>query len=535
MIKRLIVLLSAICVTMGVVQAPAQNFLKKLKNKAVEAVKSSASDPVKEAINAAENVEGVMGKGKKQTGKKANAKRSSRSGSETLSVAKKTVTIKLCDGVGRHVWNGRVAKVTPLPPENGAKQVTWGEALPFLSDMNNATLTSESEMLDKWVSSGKLSLEPVLVRREAMGHEFGRRISALEKVAEYLTSGDAAEEYQTAVPLENEYFKRAIQSDLTSLYPYLDKEAVKFYKSINRLTHTVTVSVYDGNSADAAIVQIGEMWFKVNKGQKTAKLLYFDMDESVGKDYTVPSSIDYAGSTFSVTEIDNSAFADMKMRSVTLSPGLKKIGEYAFARTRIASINIPPTVTEIGNRAFHNMPALTSVVVPDNVTKMGLGVFSLCTALTEAKLPVRLDKMRNTIFYGCKALTKVVLPQNVTTLPVSTFEGCKALARVDLPQSVATIEQSAFKDSGISSVPVTESLVKIGYSAFEGCNRLTSLSLPSRVDIGMMAFKDCKGLKKVAIGQQYKADVQALYSIFTGCTFVKTGMTTVPSCVSFNP
>ena len=289
------------------------------------------------------------------------------------------------------------------------------------------------------------------------------------------------------------------------------------------------------NSAEASVVQTGEMWFKVNKGQKTAKLLYFDMDESVGKDYTVPSTINYAGSTYSVTEIDNSALADMKMRSVTLSPGLKKIGEYAFARTQIASINIPSTVTEIGNRAFHNMPALTSVVVPDNVSKMGLGVFSLCTALTDAKLPVRLDNMRNTTFMGCKALTKVTLPQNITTLPMSTFEGCKALSHVDLPQSVETIDQSAFKNSGISSVSVTESLTKIGSSAFEGCNRLSSLSLPSRVDIGMMAFKDCKGLKKVAIGQQYKADVQALYSIFTGCAFVKIGMTAVPSCVSYNP
>ena len=132
-------------------------------------------------------------------------------------------------------------------------------------------------------------------------------------------------------------------------------------------------------------------------------------------------------------------------------------------------------------------------------------------------------------------LSKVTLPQNLTELPVGTFQDCKSLTHVDVPQSVSKYDQNCFANSGMTSVPVPAQLTSIGSGAFEGCTRITSISLPSRVEIDMFAFKNCKGLKKVAIGQQYKANPNELYMLFNGCSFVSPRMMKVPACVTFNP
>lgn len=141
--------------------------------------------------------------------------------------------------------------------------------------------------------------------------------------------------------------------------------------------------------------------------------------------------------------------------------------------------------------------------------------------------------MGNTVFWLCSSLTQVTLPQNLTKLPQSTFEDCKALTHVDLPNSITVIDQNAFKHTGLTSVPVPASLTKIKCNAFEGCSKLTSVSLPARVELDFMSFKDCKALKKVAIGKQYKDDPSALYGAFMGCSFVNPRMTKAPACVTF--
>ncbi len=318
------------------------------------------------------------------------------------------------------------------------------------------------------------------------------------------------------------------------LYPGLNEKTVEYFKSIDRKTKEITVRVYEGNSAYDNKMHIGEMWFNLHFGDRTATLERLDNDESVGKDYTVPSTVRYAGCVFRVTEIGASAFQGMKMRSVTLSPGLKAIGTHAFYETSISEINIPPTVTKIDSHAFGANAALKRIVLPNSVKTIGRGVFSGCTGLTEAVLPNRVETMENTVFWGCKSLTSVTLPQNLTELEEATFRDCTSLTHVDLPQSVAVIKENAFCNTAMTSVPLTESLKEIRSGAFEDCNRLTSVSLPSRVALDMWAFKNCKSLRKAAIGVQYKDIPDDVYMMFIGCPFAQKPLTKMPACVTFN-
>ena len=528
-------LLSTLCLTMGTTQAPAQGFLNKLKNKGAKLVKQAMPDAVKDVVNTVEKTEGEASKTRNRVESKVRNRTRMQGnstmagGGVTLSPKKKEITIKLCRGLGPSTWYGRKNARSPQPPVC-SKQDSWYRSLPFIHDMDNASLVAESQMLEKWIrSNSSETCTPVVVRREENTREMGERIRALDNAVRYLNG--SVEEMPEV--LESGAFKRAMQSDCSPLYPSLESETVTYLKSINRTTKEVKVTVYEGNSAYDNKMNIDEMWFEVNPSERTAKLLEMD-DESAGKDYTVPSSIRFAGHLFRVTEIGASAFSEKKVKSVTLPMGLKSIGDNAFMSSAISEISIPATVTNIGKGAFSNIPTLKTISVPNSVKTIGHSCFVACTGLTEVKLPARLEKLWNNMFSGCRSLTKVTLPQNIDKIDTGTFEDCKALAHIDLPQSVTTIGVNAFKNTALTEVPVTTSLKLIDSNAFEGCNGLTSVSLPASVQIEFEAFKNCKNLRKATISAEHRGIPDDIYMIFMGCPFAQKPLTSVPSCVTFS-
>lgn len=536
-------LLSTLCLTMGTTQAPAQGFLNKLKNKGAKLVKQAMPDPVKDVVNTVEETEGAATRTRNRVESKVRNRTSGAStrrtrtqagsstagGSVTLSSKKKEITIKLCRGLGPSISGGHKSARSPLPP-TCSKQDSWYRSLPFIHDMDNASLVAEANMLDNFVKKHSSEVcSPVVVRVEENREEMGERTRALDNAVRYL-NGSTDEMPEV---LESGAFKRAMQSDYSALYPSLEPETVTYLKSINRTTKEVTVTVYEGNSAYDNKMNIDEMWFEVNPSERTAKLLEMD-EESAGKDYTVPSSIRFGGHVFRVTEIGASAFNEKKVKSVTLPMGLKSIGDNAFMSSTISEINIPATVTNIGKLAFSNIPTLKTISVPNSVKTIGLSCFVMCTGLTEAKLPARLEKLENSMFRGCRSLTKVTLPQNIDKIDTGTFEDCKALAHIDLPQSVTTIGLNAFKNTALTEVPVTTNLKLIDSNAFEGCNGLTSVSLPASVQVENEAFKNCKNLRKATISAEHRGIPDDIYMIFMGCPFAQKPLTSVPSCVTFS-
>lgn len=538
-------LLSTLCLTMGTTQAPAQGFLNKLKNKGAKLVKQAMPDPVKDVVNTVEETEGAATRTRNRVENKVRNRTSGAStrrtrtqggsatagsgGGVTLSPKKKEITIKLCRGLGPSISGGRKNARSPLPP-TCSKQDSWYRALPFIHDMDNASLVAEVNMLDNFVKKHSLEVcSPVLVRREENSREMGERTRALNNAVRYLNGSDD----EMPEVLESGAFKRAMQSDYSALYPSLEPETVTYLKSINRTTKEVTVTVYDGNSAYDNRMNVDEMWFEVNPSERTAKLIEMD-DESAGKDYTVPSSIRFGGHMYRVTEIGGSAFYGKKVKSVTLPMGLKSIGDNAFMSSTISEINIPATVTNIGRGAFSNIPTLKTISIPNSVKTIGHSCFVVCTGLTEAKLPARLEKLENSMFKGCRSLTKVTLPQNIDKIDTGTFEDCKALAHIDLPQSVTTIGLNAFKNTALTEVPVTTNLKLIDSNAFEGCNGLTSVSLPASVQVENEAFKNCKNLRKATISAEHRGIPDDIYMIFMGCPFAQKPLTSVPSCVTFS-
>lgn len=79
----------------------------------------------------------------------------------------------------------------------------------------------------------------------------------------------------------------------------------------------------------------------------------------------IPESINYKGVTYSVTNIDNSAFAHSNLTSLTIGNSVTSIGEYAFSGcSGLSSVAIGSGVTWFGNNAFNeaDIPLIISLI-----------------------------------------------------------------------------------------------------------------------------------------------------------------------------
>ena len=118
--------------------------------------------------------------------------------------------------------------------------------------------------------------------------------------------------------------------------------------------------------------------------------LYYDLSGTTasvtGLDYaesgivSIPSSIKYDGTYYSVTSIGDYAFTQLYLTSITIPNSVTSIGRYAFSGcSGLTSVTIPNSVTDIGSHAFDDCTGLTSVTIPNSVTSIGDCAFSHCS------------------------------------------------------------------------------------------------------------------------------------------------------------
>ena len=131
---------------------------------------------------------------------------------------------------------------------------------------------------------------------------------------------------------------------------------------------------------------------------------------------TIPETVTYGGTTYSVTSINWKAF---------------------IYCTALTSITIPNSVTSIGSSVFSGCSSLTSIVV-----ESGNAVYDSrnnCNAIIETET--------NTLIAGCQS---TIIPNSVTSIGEYAFIHCESLTSITIPNSVTSIEEEAF--SGCSAL-----------------------------------------------------------------------------------
>jgi len=107
-----------------------------------------------------------------------------------------------------------------------------------------------------------------------------------------------------------------------------------------------------------------------------------------------------------VTSIYKDAFYQCdNLINVTISPGVKSIGDYAFANCRnLSSVELPSSITRISQGAFGNDVSLTSFTIPPNVDTIDPLCFGGCTNLKSLTIPASVTMIWDSAFVGCSSL-----------------------------------------------------------------------------------------------------------------------------------
>ena len=140
------------------------------------------------------------------------------------------------------------------------------------------------------------------------------------------------------------------------------------------------------------------------------------------------------------------------------------------------------SVTDIGDSAFYNCAGLTSVIFPSSLVSMQDNAFDACIGLTGTLiLPDSLTTLYQRVFTNCTGLTGIDFPASpMTFIDNHAFSGCTGLTSIDFPVST-TLGQAIFQScTGLTNINFPASTTSINYLTFSGCTGLTgTLTLPS--------------------------------------------------------
>ena len=251
---------------------------------------------------------------------------------------------------------------------------------------------------------------------------------------------------------------------------------------------------------------------------------------------TIPETVTYNGTTYSVTSIGEEAFHYCSsLTSITIPNSVTSIGKRAIASCKsLTSLTIPNSVTSIGDNTFESCRSLASITIPNSVTSIGDNAFYDCYRLTSVILPNSVTSIGEYAFARCFSLTSITIPNSVTSIGYQAFSGCSALTSIvvesgnavydsrencnaiietdtntliagcqstTIPNSVTSIGSGAFQNcSSLTSITIPNSVTSIGDSAFYYCHKLTSITIPNSVtSIGEYAFSRCSSLTSITI------------------------------------
>ena len=301
---------------------------------------------------------------------------------------------------------------------------------------------------------------------------------------------------------------------------------------------------------------------------------YFENIGEYSGSVTIPESVTYSGSTYSVTSIEDWTFSYCSsLTSVEIPNSVTSIGEAAFRYcSSLTSVEIPNSVTSIGDYAFEHCSSLTSVEIPNSVTSIGDDAFSWCSSLTSVVIGNSVTSIGYCAFEHCDGLTsiavaennqtydsrnncnaiietqtntliagcsKTTIPNSVTSIGYRAFFGCSSLTSVEIPNSVTSIGPYAFSAcSSLTSVEIPNSVTSIEGYAFSDCSSLTSVEIPNCVIyIGVGAFSGCSSLTSIAVAEDNQTydsrnNCNAIIETQTNTLIAGCSETTIPNSVT---
>ena len=331
----------------------------------------------------------------------------------------------------------------------------------------------------------------------------------------------------------------------------MKKQALKSFKHLFAFICLLSASL----PAFAHDVEVDGIYYNITSstdltvGVSYQGTSYSSYSNEYSGNITIPQTITYEGTTYSVTSIGDSAFRDCYgLTSVTISENITSIGAGSFdGCNKLTSVTIPHSVISIGDYAFYGCSNLDSVSIGNGVTSIGAAAFENCFSLKSvifnATNCTKMGLYYSPVFRHCSSLSSITIGNEVQTIPDNAFRGCSGLITITIPKNVTSIGNSAFMDcSGLTRVDITDltAWCNIEFSSSDSNplfyakklylngDNLTNLQIPDEItSIGKYSFYNCTGLTKLTIPNNVTSI--GFYS-FSNCLNLRD--ITIPSSVT---
>ena len=232
---------------------------------------------------------------------------------------------------------------------------------------------------------------------------------------------------------------------------------------------------------------------------------YYLLDTPYSGAITIPQTVEYGGTIYTVTALAESAFEDCgNVTSLTLPQTIRSIGSYCFYNCNFISLLLPDSLRRLGDHAFL-YSRVGSLHLPAHFEEYGNAAFWArnLTAITVDEANPRYRSIGGWL-YSKDSLMLCVVPDGKT-------------GTAHVPSFVRHIGKMAFGFcSHITSVSLPEGLTTIGDFAFNCCSAVNNVVIPSTVfSIGICPFSYCPQLTNLTIANgntHYIMDGLLLYS-----------------------
>ena len=226
-----------------------------------------------------------------------------------------------------------------------------------------------------------------------------------------------------------------------------------------------------------------------------------DYDKTCGTEVNIPSTI--KGKT--ITKIEEYAFQNKGLTTVTFPNTLTDIGKSAFTDNKLKELEIPASVTEIGAYAFRYMLIskltlheglkyigldafqnnyISEISIPSTVTYIGGGAFAANSVTGDKAFIYGRNSDGSTDYtklssYAGKDATGTTIPDTVTTIMPEAYYLVR-YEEIDIPSKIKDIPGLCFNNSHATKITLHEGLEKIYNGAFGGSD-MQSIDIPSTI------------------------------------------------------
>ena len=244
---------------------------------------------------------------------------------------------------------------------------------------------------------------------------------------------------------------------------------------------------------------------------------------------TIPSSVTYSGSTYSVTSIDNSAFYDCnRLTSITIPNSVTSIGDYAFYGCKgLTSITIPNSVTSIGDYAFYSCSNIHSFTIGSGISSISSNTFSV----KPKKTIWQTNTPPSGSSYASGTVNYVANEQYSSLSNVVVYPYLSSMFEVDGVKYVPISPSERTCDAIDCSYNLSDSIINIGNTvSFKGVamtvkdikpytcygnDYIKTCTINYNGIIGEYAFNGCSAIETITLGNELETIGN---STFYGCS-----------------